>query len=99
MATRLELQAVLENIVKPVYFQPPSTLTMKYPCIVYERDSSRSEYADNDRYTHTKRYQVTIIDRNPDSELPDKVEALPYCSFERSFVTESLRHTVFNLFF
>jgi hypothetical protein len=42
---------------------------------------------------------VTVIDRNPDSELPDKVEELPFCRFDRFYATENLNHHVFNLFF
>lgn len=99
MATRLELQTLLESIIEPVYFQPPTSIQMQYPCIVYKRDSSQSQRADNRLYAHTKRYQVTVIDRNPDSDLPDKVEELPLCSFEQHFPAENLNHYVFNLFF
>lgn len=99
MASRLELQLLLEELTKNVYFQPPTSIEMQYPCIVYQRDNSRSEFASNQLYAHTKRYQVTVIDRDPDSELPDKVEGLPYCSFSQAFVAESLNHHVFTLFF
>lgn len=99
MASRLDLQTLLEGITEHVYFQPPSNIEMQYPCIVYKRDDSRVEHAGNKLYQHTKRYQVTVIDRNPDSPLPDVVEALPYCAFSRHFSAENLNHYVFNLFF
>ena len=99
MASRLQLQTLLEGVTGNVYFQPPPNLEMRYPCIVYQRDNSWSEYADNQQYAHTKRYQVTVIDRNPDSELPDIVEKLPFCSFDRFFASDSLNHYVFTLFF
>ena len=37
--TRLELQSVLEQTLgsRNVYFQPPASVKMKYPAIVYER--------------------------------------------------------------
>jgi hypothetical protein len=72
---------------------------MDYPCIVYARDDSQSEYAGNRPYARTKRYQVTVIDRNPDSDLPDTVEELPLCSFNRHFAANNLNHYVFNLYF
>jgi len=72
---------------------------MQYPCIIYARDNSQAEFADNRPYTHTKQYQITVVDRNPDSELPDKVEDLPYCSFDRYFPADNLNHYVFTLFF
>lgn len=99
MASRLELQSLLEEITERVYFQPPNNLQMTYPCIRYVRDNSDAKFAGNQLYAHTKRYQVTVIDRNPDSNLPDEVEKLPLCSFERFFVADSLNHYVFNLYF
>jgi hypothetical protein len=99
MATRLELQTLFEAITAHVFFQPPVNLQLQYPCIIYKRDDTLSEFADNLPYSRTKRYQVTVIDRNPDSELPDIVEGLPYCSFNRYFAADGLNHFVFNLFF
>ena|SRR5437868_6530404 len=99
MGSRLELQSLLEGITENVYFQPPINIEMQYPCIIYHRDESRSEFADNRPYARTKRYQITVVDRNPDSELPDVVEDLPYCSFNRHFSAENLNHYVFTLFF
>ena len=99
MAPRLQLQSLLELIVENVYFQPPSNFQLQFPCIIYERNGSETERADNTSYLHAKRYQVTVIDRNPDSILPDKVEELPLCSFDRFFTAESLNHHVYNLFF
>lgn len=101
MASRLQLQALLEGLLGTghVYFQPPSNIQMQYPCIIYTRDGSQTEYADNRPYARTKRYQVTVVDRNPDSELPDKVESLPLCDFNRFFSADNLNHYVFTLFF
>jgi hypothetical protein len=98
---RLELQELLELTLgsTDVYFQPPSNVQMKYPCIVYQRDNSETIFAGNSLYNHKKRYQVTVIDRNPDSEIPDKILALQWCSFNRFFTTSGLNHTVFTLFF
>lgn len=87
------------SITPNVYFQPPANLTMKYPCIVYLRDDAQTRFAGNKPYTYDKRYQVTVIDTNPDSPIPDKVAALPLCIFDRFFATENLNHDVFNLYF
>jgi len=99
MASRLDLQTLLEGIAPNVYFQPPPNDQMQYPCILYHRDNSWVAHADNSPYAHRKRYLVTVIDRNPDSELPDLVEALPYCAIDRTFIADSLNHYVFTLFF
>lgn len=99
MAPRLLLQSLLEEITENVYFQPPTNISLSYPCIVYERDNANSIFANNENYRYTKRYLVTVIDRDPDSVLPDKVAALPFCSFNRFFTADGLNHDVFNLFF
>ena len=96
---RTELQTLLEGITEHVYFQPPSNIRMEYPCIIYRREDSRTEHAGNKKYLHTKRYQVTVIDRNPDTELSDVVEGLPLCSFDRFYTADQLNHYVFTLFF
>jgi hypothetical protein len=97
---RLQLQQLLEDILgsRNVYFQPPPNVVMQFPAIVYRRDNARTEYADNNPYQNTKRYQVTVIDRNPDSDIPDKVARLPMCSYNRFFVVDNLNHDVFNLY-
>jgi hypothetical protein len=101
MGTRIELQNVLIGILETdhVYFQPPPSLHMDYPCIVYKRDYRLIRYADDKPYSHKKRYQVTVIDKNPDSIIPDKIAELPMCSYDRFFTSENLNHDVFNLFF
>lgn len=72
---------------------------MVYPCIVYNRDFSNTQFADNLPYRRKKRYQVTIIDQNPDSVIPDKVADLPMCLFERHFTAGNLHHDVYNIYF
>jgi hypothetical protein len=50
-------------------------------------------------YLLFKRYQVTVLDREPDSLIPDQVEALPHSRFDREYVVDGLNHFVFDLFF
>jgi len=101
MAQRLELQAILTEILETdqVYFQPPPTVQMEYPCIVYRRDYELTRFADDRPYSRKKRYQVTVIDRQPDSDIPDKIAELPLCVYDRFYTAENLNHDVFKLFF
>jgi hypothetical protein len=66
---------------------------------VYKRDQAKNQHANNKPYLHTKRYMVTIIDEDPDSAIPDKVAALPNCTFNRAFATDSLNHDIYSLYF
>ena len=99
MGQRTQLQSLLEMITPKVYFQPPANVQMEYPCIVYKRDRYKTEFADNNPYRLQKRYMVTVIDRNPDSTLPDAVASLPMCLYNRSFPANNLNHDVFVLYF
>lgn len=99
MAPRLQLQTLLEEIVDHVYFQPPANVQMEYPCIVYARDNARTQFAGNLPYRFAQRYQVTVIDRSPDSDIPEKVAALPTCIYDRFFAADGLNHDVFSLYF
>jgi len=82
-----------------VHFQPPTNIIMNYPAIVYKRDDARTQFADNIPFRIEKRYQVTVIDRDPDSVIPDKVAALESATFDRHFTANDLNHDVYTLFF
>lgn len=96
---RIQLHNLLVDILgsTDVYFQPPSTIKMKYPCIVYNLSDIDSRFADNIPYLHKRRYSITVIDRDPDSSIRDKMTYLENCSFERGFTSDNLYHYVFNL--
>ena len=101
MGLRTDLQVVLEQLLgsSNVYFQPPSNIQLIYPCIIYERSYWNTTFADNKPYSLNKRYSLTVIDRDPDSTIVDKVINLPMCSFDRHYVSDNLKHDVFNLYF
>jgi hypothetical protein len=100
MAPRLQLQVLLSGLgAEKVYFQAPSQDKMVYPCIMYNIDDEDAKYADNNPYSRTLKYQVTIIDRNPDTLIREKVAELPMSAFQRFFVVDGLNHFVYNIFF
>lgn len=101
MAPRLELQTLLTELLGTgnVYFQPPPTIKMNYPCIVYNRDGEQVEHADNKPYNRKIQYQVVVIDSDPDSNIPEKLSALPLCSFDRAYTADNLNHDAYKLFF
>lgn len=99
MAPRLQLHELLTSFVDNVYFQPPVNITLEYPCIIYKRDYAETEFADNAPYNHVIRYMVTVIDRDPDSDIPSKVAAMPKCLFTRFFTVDNLNHDVYRVFY
>jgi hypothetical protein len=101
MGTRLELQSQLESLLgsENVYFQPPENVSMNYPAIVYNRDYESKHYADNKPYSRTVRYQVTVIDKDPDSLIVGKVAGLPMSTFIRHFTSDNLNHDIYDVYF
>lgn len=82
-----------------VYFQADENTGMQYPAIVYEIDGQDVIHSDNRAHRRVDRYQVTLIDRNPDVPVREKIETLPMCTFARAFVLEGLNHRVYTLYF
>lgn len=72
---------------------------MTYPCIVYSRERTDTKFADNSPYNNTNRYQITIIDLDPDSTIRDEVAKLPMTLHDRSYVSDGLNHDVYNTYF
>lgn len=101
MGVRLDLQALLESVQAgvSVYFQPPANVTMTYPAIVYNRDYRNVNFADNQPYSVRIRWQLTIIDPNPDSLLPELIGALPLTTFVRHYTTDNLNHDIYTIYF
>lgn len=80
-----------------LYFQPPETVKMTYPAVVYSLSDIPIRHADNRPYKCTKQYQITAIDKDPDSTLPEKIAELPTVKFNRFFTSENLNHWVFTV--
>jgi hypothetical protein len=99
MGSRLGLQALLETLVGNVYFQPPESLKLSYPCIVYSRSDMDTKFADDIPYAHSKQYQLIVIDKDPDSSIPGKVALLPMCTFDRHYTANNLNHDVFDIYY
>lgn len=101
MATRMELQTLLEEILRSdhVYYQPPESIKMSYPAIVYSRYDIDNQNANNHPYVLTNAYEITVIDKDPDSEVVPKIAALSGCQFDRNYKADNLNHDVFTLYF
>lgn len=101
MASRLQLHELLCNILgnRNVYFQPPESVKMHYPAIVYKQDSVKKQHADNSPYTLEHRYKVTFITDDPDSTIPDILHRLRKCYSDRIYSYDNLYHYVYLIYF
>lgn len=100
MASRLNLHKKFEEILgsKSVYFQPPASVKMQYPAIVYKRKDVDTRFANGGVYGMTPVYEVILIDKNPDSSFVEAILRLPYCSFDRHYESDNLNHDAFTIY-
>lgn len=99
MPDREDLQSLLEELCDNVYFQPPESFKLSYPCIIYKRDSTNIKFADDGKYLNKKGYLTTVIDYDPDSVITDLVAALQFSNYQRYFVVDNMHHDVFILYY
>ena len=101
MASRLQLQNELETLLKTksVYYQPPESIKMTYPALVYSKSSITSKFANGSIYSKMTRYELIVISKRPDDPMIDKLLALPYCSYDRHYVSDNLHHDVLTLYY
>ena len=107
MSRRMKLHNILCAILScpdkglecRAYFQPPSSVKMKYPAIVYALDDIENTFANNGVYLSARKYSVTVIDSDPDSSLVGKVASMPTSRFNRHYPKDNLNHDVFEIFF
>ena len=102
MASRIELQEKLEEILgsRTVYFQPPESRKLEYPCFIYNLASGRTKRADNNPYGHIREYTILLITKNPDNDLIDEmVYAFPMIRIDRTYAKDNLNHYVYSLYY
>lgn len=100
MATRLDLQRRFEDILgsKYVYYQPPESIKLQYPCIIYALSDIHTRNADDMHYTIHKSYTVTVISRDPDNTIAESILSYPRTRFDRRYVVDNLYHDVLTIY-
>ena len=99
MANRIEFNTFLKTICPNVYFQKPTNITMKYPAIVYSIKDIEKIKANNKSYKTNHKYEVTVLDMNPDTTIVDELMKLDYCEFDRHFVYDGINNFSFIIYY
>ena len=102
MASRLKLHEEFCEILgnRNVYFNPPETLKMSYPCIRYSCADPDQIYANDKTYRKMNEYEGVIIDYDPDSIIPDKtLEHFSMCKASKPYRADNLNHFPFTLYY
>lgn len=101
MADRLDLHERLCSVLgsRNVYFQPPASVKMKYPAIVYSRNDMSNRFANDSVYNQSHSYELIVIDSDPDSVVVEAVSKLSTCRFVRHYTSDNLNHDVFTIYY
>lgn len=102
MASRLKLHEELCEILnnRNVYFKPPESKKMSYPCVRYSLSGIDMRCANDRLYKSYNEYEIIIIDYDPDSEIHNEIlNHFPMCSFVRSYIADNLNHTILKLYY
>lgn len=84
-----------------VYFQPPASIKLEYPCFVFHRTDAYQSYANDSNYVFMPSYRVTYINRSePDPEMIKKVkDAFRYCRYTGHGIIDNLHHDYFTIYY
>lgn len=94
----LKLHNLLLSIGGPnVYHQSPGTLN--YPCIKYDINKIDNLHANDEVYNQNNCYLITVMSKDPDCEIVEKISKLPKCRFDRKFINNNIHHTTFLLYY
>lgn len=83
---------------KRVFFNPDSNVKLIYPCVIYSENSYNHKRADNVRYFSGIEYRVTVIDRNPDTDIHvDILEAFQHARYSNNHRADNLIHHILTI--
>lgn len=101
MASRLELQSKFEELLgsRNVYYQPPESIKMSYTAIKYSISDVDVRHADDTAYSKMTKYELVVIAKKPDDPVIEKLLELPYCSYDRHYVSDNMYHDVLTLYY
>ena len=97
---RLELHEKLCEILgsRNAYYNPPESVKLNYPAIVYTRKPIDNTFANNGVYKQSQGWKVTVIDEDPEGVIARKVSQLPTCKPISHFTSDNLVHDVYELY-
>ena len=107
MGRRLDLHHKLQSIYekatgklsdKKVYYQPPASVKLSYPCIIYKLTDMPVATANNFPYKIEHNYELTVIDFDPNSPIREAIAKMFVCRLVRIFESDNLHHYVFHIY-
>lgn len=102
MNNRVELNTKLKMLIgsSNVYFQPPASVQLSYPCVIYSIGEGDAKHADGMVYSYVNSYDLLFIFKKPNVTIIEKVlSELPMCKMTRAYVADNLNHYAFRVYY
>lgn len=102
MDNRIQLNSLLKTLVGTpnVYFQPPASISLSYPCVIYNIGNGDAKFANNKLYKYDYKYELIFIYKKPNNEIIEKVlNELSMCKLDRTYVVDNLNHYAFSVYY
>lgn len=102
MNKRVELHGKLKKLIgsSNVYFQPPESVKLSYPCVIYSIGEGNAMHADSVLYNYVNSYELLFIFKSPNVNIIEQVlTTLPMCKMTRAYVTDNLNHYAFRVYY
>lgn len=99
--TRIEFDSLLRSTLGStnVYYDPPESFKLKYPCIVYTDSGRIVLHADSGTYIKYRRYTINYLTKDADDPMVDTIEELPYCRMRTPYTAANVFHHPYDIDF
>lgn len=99
--SRIELHHKLESVLgsNNVFFDPPESFKLRYPCIVYYLEGFSDISADNVTYNRQRVYNMTYISPTAEDPIADDLANLRFCRLNRPFTVSDLYHWAYTIIY
>ncbi len=98
---RLKLDKLLRDTLgtTQVYYQPPASVQMEYPCIRYNMAKVPVDYADDRAYLIRAKYIVTYITTEPDDPMKETLVETLRTPVIQIYAADGLYHYVYEVYY
>lgn len=100
MDRRIEFDNLLKTILGSdnVYFQPPESKKLDYPCIIYNFAQDDVKYADDEIYSLKHKYSIRYIalPKDFDGHMKDRITKILKVPCTQTYASNGLYHCVFT---
>ena len=82
-----------------VYFQPPESVSMFYPCVVWNLAKLPVVYADDKAYLKNPKYVIRYISPDPDDPMRDTLVDVLGVPIIQVYCKDGLYHFIYELYY